>query len=233
MIGLAVVGAIVVVSVVAWARRRGTFEREVAKRGWLYRPLDDELATTWTMPPFARLRTPNDFGGDPERVVRVSEVVTFVESGSTALSMMVTEGYPGEREDQVLAHHVVALHTRQGLPRTIARCGIDVYVLPAYEGLQRVREPVRRTRAGVVSILSDDPATATGLPFDRIAADLRIDSRLTVVTDGDWIYAYRPGPPHLFRLDSMIATVQKLARGIAPTRWPGPENPSSYVYGAL
>ena len=67
----------------------------------------------------------------------------------------------------------------------------------------------------------------------RKSADLGIDARVTVVTDGDWIYAYRPGRPSLHRIDTMITTVQKLARGIRPTRWPGPENPSSYVYGAV
>lgn len=232
MIKLAIAGAVAIAWVVLGLRRRGTLRREVARRGWRYVAQDDALARTWTMPPFAHLRSPADAQfPHPTRVVQVSEVVTFLESGSTAYSMLVSEG-PGDGPS-ASTHHLVALHTRQGLPRTIARAGIDVYVLPAYEGLHRVLEPKHWTRGGIISILSEDPDTARRFPFDRLTRDLSVDSALTVVADGDWIYAYRPGRPTLSRIDAMIVTVQKLARGIDGTRWPGPENPHANVYGAV
>lgn len=234
MLQLAIAGAVAAGVVIVQVRRRGTLKRRVEQRGWRYLERDDELASTWRMPPFAHVRTPGDPEIELSRTVQVSEVATFTESGSTTHSMAVTEiERSGSEVVSSVTHHVVALHTRQQLPRTIARAGIDVYVLPSYEGLSRVREPVHRTRSGLVSILSEDPATARTLPFDRITNDLGIDARITVVTDGDWIYAYRPGKPHLHRIDSMMVVVQKLARAIRPTRWPGPDNPASYVYGAV
>lgn len=233
MIAAAVVGAIGVVSVVAWLRRRGTFEREVTKRGWRYQAHGDELATTFTMPPFVHLASFGDGDFMPSRTVSVVDVVTFLVSGSTALSMTVTE--VRHSDQQVLGtstHHVVALHTRQGLPRTIARAGIDVYVLPAYEGLERVRDPELRIPGGRLALLSEDPGIAGTMPFDRLGRELALDRQLTVVTDGDWIYAYRPGAATVWRLDAMMVVVEKLARGIRPTRWPAPDSPAARVYGA-
>jgi hypothetical protein len=234
MLPLAIAGALAVALVLVRVRRRGTLRREIERRGWGYRPRDDELARTWTMPPFAHLTSPADAHLPPPlRTVRVDEVITWSVGGSVAHSMTVTVTVGADQMAPTSTHHVVALHTRQRLPRTIVRAGIDVYVLPAYDGLQRVLEPKRWTRHGVMSVLSEDPDAAAALPLDRVAADLGADGQLHLVTDGDWIYAYRSGDANLWRIDQLVVTVQKLARGIRPTRWPDQNDASSFVYGAV
>lgn len=234
MLTFAIAGAVAAALVVVGIRRRGTLRREIERRGWGYRQRDDELAGTWTMPPFAHLASPADSHLPPPlRTVRVEEVITWSVAGSVAHSMVVTETAGVDQMAPTSTHHVVALHTRQQLPRTIVRAGVDVYVLPAYDGLHRVLEPKRWTRNGVMSVLSDDPDAAARLPLDRVADDLGIDGQLHLVTDGDWIYAYRSGSASLWRIDQMLVAVQKVARGIRPTRWPGEDDPSSYVYGAV
>lgn len=234
MVPVAVVAALVAAAVLGWVRRRGTLQRGVLARGWDYRDRFDQLASSFTMPPFVHLPEPGEAESHVERWVRVTEVVTFIESGSIAHSMVVTDML-GDTESPELvgSAHVVALHTRQRLPRTIVRAGIDVYELPTYEGLQRVLKPRHATPTGVLSVLSDDPGVAGMLPLDRVSQDLWSGGGLTLVTDGDWVYAFQPGAARLDAIDSMMVTVQKLARGYRGVRWPGPDAPGGQVYGAV
>jgi hypothetical protein len=221
---------------VALARRlraSASLRDHAMSHGWAFQERDDELATTFTLPPFVDLPAPATPSIPPElRSVRVRDVARFAVARSQALAFTVDD-VVGADETLTTTYQVVALHTRQHLPRTMMRAGIDVYVLPSYDGMPRLREPRRRTRGGVLSIISAEPARAASLPFDALVRDLGLDHQLTIAADGDWMYAYRPAVPAPWRIEAMLTTLQKLARGIASPRWPSEEAPPSYVYGAI
>lgn len=108
----------------------------------------------------------------------------------------------------------------------MATAGIDVYSLPLYQGMHRVREPQLPLRHGVVSIISEDPDRAAALPYETLARDVWRDHGLTFAADGDWIYLFRRGDPSAVQMESMLLALQRFARAIDHPRSPSPLGPT-------
>lgn len=241
MLPLAIAGAVIVGAAVLVARRKDVRGHALA-RGWDWRPRDDELPTTWTLPPFTELRSPHHDPPPQRRSTYAENVCRFTVQGSTAMSMTLVETIygavperAGQRMDDssVQRTHVVAIWTRQHLPRTMIRHGIDVYALPVHEGLHRVRDTGRVPGRGVLAVTSADPVLARTLPLRSIAQGLEAITSTTLVADGDWVYAYRPGDQQIRHVDVMIEVIERLARGVPGRRWPVLGESSSGVYGAV
>lgn len=230
MIKLAIGLAVAAIAIINRVRAHGAMRRHATANGWAYTPRADELAGPFTLPPFVALPS---FGVAPMpesvRDRQVLDAVRFMVRGSVATAFTFVEGVG----DQLRSHMVVALRTDQRLPRTMIRAGIDVYVLPAYEGMNRVTEPKIWVRNGILSILSEDPRATETLPVRAVRTDLELDQRMTFVADGDWLYAYRPGKVKPWRIEQMLRTLQVFARDVEQPRWPGPDEPTRYVYGAV
>lgn len=226
---------LVVVGVVAGAALARKFlstppmRKHAEARGGSFQERSDELATTFTLPPFVDLPEPAAVL-PAYRPVRVFDVAQFATSGSQTMAMRV-EVSDGSAEPPT--YQVVALHTRQHLPRTMVRAGIDVYVLPGYEGMHRIRTPKRWVRGGILSIISAEPDRAADLPYDAISRGLAEDRMATFVADGDWLYVFRPGAPATWRIAPMLVTLEQFARAIENPPWPTGEGPPSYVYGQV
>lgn len=230
MIRVAIALAVVVIAIINRVWARGAMRRHATGYGWAYSPRADELAGPFTLPPFVALPS---FGVTPMpesvREQQVRDAVRFMVQGSEATAFTFVETIA----DQQRSHMVVALRTAQRLPRTMIRAGIDVYVLPAYEGMHRVTEPKVWVRNGLLSILSEDPRATETLPIRAVRTDLELDQRMTLVADGDWLYAYRPGRARPWRIEPMLRTLRVFARDVEQPPWPGPENPTRHVYGAV
>lgn len=230
LVALAVVAA--AAGVVGGLRARGSMRRHAQAHGWLYSEQDDALAAAWTLPPFAHPPAPGDLDTGPvRRNARMRQVARFVVEGSEAAALT----FEHTHGDVVNRYQVAALRTGQGLPRTMLRAGIDAFVLPGYAGLHRVREPRVQVRNGVLAVLSEDPRAVETLPVRSVSGDLAVDRQLTVVADGDWLYAYRPTPGPPWRAEAMIDVLRRFARAVGEPRWPreDPGAPSTYVYGAV
>lgn len=226
----------VVVEVIRRARNANV-ARYARARGWDYVERDDELGSTWTLPPFVDLRTPLAPGvASPENRPRpvVRDVLRFHVDGSPALSFQHDViSHVGDSSIQM--NHVVAIWTRQGLPRTVVRQGIDTYEVPAYEGLQRVREPKVRTRAGELAIVSEDPDAVATLGLEEIAPWFELTgriSRATLMTDGDWVLLVRSSGQSSSAIEPMVDFLRRFARDLPGGEWPIPSEVPD-VYGAI
>lgn len=228
-IPVVVAGVVVGAALVRKFLTTPTMRKHAETHGWAFQGRDDELATTFTLPPFVDLPEPATVL-PAFRPARVLDVARFPTSGSQTLAMRVELGDAGSEPP---TFQVVALHTRQHLPRTMVRAGTDVYVLPGYEGMHRIRTPKRWVRGGLLSIISAEPDRASDLPYEAISRALAEDRQLTFVADGDWLYVHRPGVPAPWRIAALLVTLEQFARAIEDPAWPSDEGPPSYVYGQI
>jgi hypothetical protein len=229
---LVIAGVIAAAAIVRKVASRASTNSRAATEDAVPQQHDDELVGLFTLPPFVDLPAPGHLtdSATPRRV-DVQDLSRFWVRGSKALACTLETFAGGSLEG--VAYQVVALHTRQQLPRTMIRAGIDVYSLPAYEGMVRLREPAPTLRRGVMAIVTTAPTEAAGLPFDSLASDLSLDPQLTVALDGDWLYAYRGGPLQRWRIEPILLTLQRFARAVENPPWPRADETRPYIYGQV
>ncbi len=129
----------------------------------------------------------------------------------------------------------VPLALTKRLPRTMLRRGPDVYVLPSYDGLRRIRDPRITAGGSVLAIISEDADAVQILGLEE-ASDILGQPGLrkaTLVADGDWIYVYLSGVQRPARIGAMLDAIDQLARAVPGRRWPIPGETHTSVYGAV
>lgn len=229
-----VAGAVVATATVMRLRARRDVRVHATRNDWIHVERDDDLASTWSLPPFVRLRSPST-AAEYRPTIEIHDVSRFGLQGALALAFEAVVAMTDGGDTTRVSYQVVAIRTYQGLPRTMVRRGPDVYELPSYEGLGRVREPRIAARNGVLSVVSEDPDAVRHLGLREIAdyADAWGLGRATLVADGDWIYVFVDGGQRARRIEPMLDAVARLARAVPGKQWPVPGETHTSVYGAV